>query len=62
MDASSKTGLTIRHFLYEDDIKLYAKNERDSDSLIHLTQIYSEDIGMSFGLEKFGRMTTRRGN
>ena len=46
-----KSGATISHLLYMDDIKLYAKNERDIDSLIHLTRIYSEDIGMSFGLE-----------
>ena len=44
-----------------DDVKLYAKNERDIDSLIHLTRLYSEDIGMSFGLEECGRMIARRG-
>ena len=44
-----------------DDIKLYAKNERDIDSLIHLTRLYSEDIGMLFRLEKCGRMIARRG-
>ncbi|XP_073412523.1 dynein axonemal heavy chain 8 [Dendrobates tinctorius] len=37
-----------------DNIKLYAKNERGIDSLIHLTMIYSEDIEMSFRLEKYG--------
>ena len=31
------------------------------DWLVHLTQIYSEDIRMSFGLEKCGRMIARRG-
>lgn len=33
-----------------DDIELYARSERDIDSLIHLTRIYSEDIRMSFRL------------
>lgn len=28
----------IRHLLYMDDIKLYARNECDTDSLIHLTR------------------------
>uniref|UniRef100_A0A8C4WGB1 Reverse transcriptase domain-containing protein n=1 Tax=Gopherus evgoodei TaxID=1825980 RepID=A0A8C4WGB1_9SAUR len=56
-----RNGTTISHLLYMDDIKLYAKNERDIDSLIHLTRIYSEDIGMSFGLEKCGRMVVKRG-
>ncbi|XP_055359272.1 5,10-methenyltetrahydrofolate synthetase (5-formyltetrahydrofolate cyclo-ligase) isoform X2 [Betta splendens] len=44
-----------------DDIKLYAKSKRDIDSLIDTTRIYSSDIGMSFGLEKCGRMVTKRG-
>ena len=37
------------------------KNERDIDSLIHLTRIYRNDIRMSFGLNKCGRMVSRRG-
>lgn len=35
------SGVTISHLLYMDDIKRYAKKERDVDSLIHLTRIYS---------------------
>ncbi len=31
-----------------DDIKLYAWNEQNIDSLIHITRIYSNDIEMSF--------------
>ena len=31
------------------------------DSLIHLTRIYSDAIGMSFELKKCGRMIARRG-
>ncbi|TWW73339.1 hypothetical protein D4764_15G0007330 [Takifugu flavidus] len=56
-----QSGTTVSHLLYMDDIKLYAKNERDIDSLIHLTRIYSKDIGMSFGLDKCGWMVSRRG-
>ncbi|TWW76590.1 hypothetical protein D4764_13G0012520 [Takifugu flavidus] len=41
-----QSGTTINHLLYMDDIKLYAKNKRDIDSLINLTSIYSKDIGM----------------
>ncbi|CAK6965214.1 hypothetical protein%2C partial [Scomber scombrus] len=44
-----------------DDIKLYARNERDIDSLIHLTRIYSNSIRMSFRLDKCGRMVSKRG-
>uniref|UniRef100_A0A3B3HW39 Reverse transcriptase domain-containing protein n=1 Tax=Oryzias latipes TaxID=8090 RepID=A0A3B3HW39_ORYLA len=56
-----RNGANISHLLYMDDIKLYAKSERDIDSLIHTTRIYSTDIGMSFGLEKCSRMVTKRG-
>ena len=46
----------MSHLLYMDDIKMYAKNEQDIDILIHINRIYSNDIGMSFGLDKYGRM------
>ena len=58
---SFKSGTTINHLLYMDDIKLYAKNERDIDSLIHLTRVFSCDIGMTFGLAKCGRLIVTRG-
>ncbi|TWW59399.1 hypothetical protein D4764_06G0009290 [Takifugu flavidus] len=57
-----QSGTTVSHLLYMDDIKLYAKNECDIDSLIQLASIYSKDIRMSFGLDKCGRMVSRRGN
>ena len=56
-----KSGTTINHLLYMDDIKLYAKNEQDIDSLIHLTGVFSFDIGMTFGLAKCGRLIVNRG-
>lgn len=43
-----------------DDIKLYTKNEWDTDLLIQLARIYNEDIRILFGLEKFGRMVDKR--
>lgn len=44
-----------------NDIKLHAKSERDIDSLIHTTGIYSNIIGMSFGLKKYSWMVTKTG-
>ena len=35
-----------------DDIKLFAKNEKELETLIHKVKIYSRDIGMEFGIEK----------
>ena len=34
-----------------DDIKLFAKNEKEQESLIHAVRIYSQDIGMKFGMK-----------
>ena len=38
--------------MYMKDIKLFAKNEREVETLIHAVRIYSQDIGMEFGIEK----------
>lgn len=51
----------IHPLLYLDDIRLYARSERDIDSLIHITRIYSKGIRMSFGQEKCCWMIPKRG-
>ena len=58
-----KSGTTINHLLYMNDIKLHvcAKNEQDIDSLIHLTRVFSSDIDLTFGLAKCGRLIVNRG-
>ena len=38
--------------MYMDDINLFAKNEKELETLIHIVRIYSRDIGMEFGIEK----------
>ena len=38
--------------MYMDDIKLFAKNERELETLIQTVRIYSQDIGKEFGIEK----------
>ena len=34
-----------------DDIKLFAKNEKEFDTLIVAVVIYRQDTGMEFGIE-----------
>ena len=34
--------------MYMDDIKLFAKNEKELETLIHAFRIYSQDIEMEF--------------
>ena len=41
----------INHLMYMDDIKLFAKNEKELETLHHTIRIYSQDIGMEFGIE-----------
>ena len=38
--------------MYMDDIKLFVKNENERETLIYVVRIYSQEIGMGFGLEK----------
>ena len=42
----------INYLTYWDEIKLLIKNEKELKSLIQAMKIYSEDIGMEFGIEK----------
>ena len=56
-----KGRTAINHVLYMDDIKLNVKNELDIDSLIHLTRVFSSDIGIAFGLAKCIRFIVNRG-
>ena len=51
----------INHLLFMDDLKLYAKNEAELDSLIQTVRIVSDDIGMEFGLEKCAVLILKRG-
>ena len=46
----SKSQEKINDLMYMNDMKLFAKNE--PETLIHAVGIYSQDIGMEFGIEK----------
>ena len=35
-----------------DNIKLFAKNEKELETLLHAVRIQSRDIGMEFSIEK----------
>ena len=35
-----------------DDINLFAKNEKELETLINTVRIYGQDIGIEFGIEK----------
>ena len=44
-----------------DDIKLFAKNEKELETLIHAVRIYSQGIGMEFGIEKCAMLVMKIG-
>ena len=35
-----------------NDLKLYSRSEKGLDSLVQTVRVFSEDIGMEFGIEK----------
>ena len=57
----AKNGEKINNLLYMDDLKLYARNERDLDSLIQSVRVFSRDIGMQFGVKKCAVLIMKRG-
>ena len=47
--------------MYMDDNKLFAKNEKELETLIRAVRIYSQDIGMEFGIEKCAMLIMKSG-
>ena len=54
----SRSQEKINHM---DDIKLFAKNKKELETLIHTVKIYSQDIGMEFGIEKCALLVMKSG-
>ena len=44
----TKSQVKINHLMYMDDIKPFAKNEKELETLIQTVRIYSQVIGMEF--------------
>ena len=47
--------------MYMDDTKLLAKIEKELETLIHTVRIYSQDIGMEFGIENCAMLVMKSG-
>ena len=47
--------------MYMDDIKLFAKNEKELETLIYTVRISSQDIGIEFGIEKCAMLVIKSG-
>ena len=44
-----------------DHLKLYSKSEKALDSLIQTARIFSEDIGMQFGIDNCVMLVMKKG-
>ena len=53
--------MKINHLLFMDDLKMFAKNKNQIDSLVSTVQMISQDIGMRFGVKKCGVSVMKRG-
>ena len=47
--------------MYKDDIKLFAKNEEELETLIYTVRIYCQYIGMEFGIGKCAMLVMKSG-
>ena len=57
----SKLQKKIDHLICMDDIKLFAKNEKELETLIYAVRIYSQMLGMEFGIEKCPMLIMKSG-
>ena len=44
-----------------DDLKLYAKSEEETNTLVRTVYLFSTDISMEFGINKCGILTIKAG-
>ena len=50
----------FNHLLFIDNLKLYGKSERELDSLVETIRIFSDDVGMVFGMSKCAVLVLKR--
>ena len=51
----------INPLMYMDEIKLFAKKEKEQDTLIHSVRICIQDTGMEFDIEKCAMLVMKSG-
>ena len=53
-------GRKINHLLFMNDLKLFGKSENEIKGYVSTVEVYSEDIGMGFGIKKCGVIIMNR--
>ena len=54
-------GFKQNHLFFMDDLKLFTKSKNQIDPLVQTAHIFSEEIGMQFGIKKCGVLIMERG-
>ena len=57
----SRSQEKINYIMYMDDIKLFAKNKKEVETLIHDVRIYSQGIEIVFGIENCAMVVMKSG-
>ena len=57
----SESKEKVNHLLFMDDLKLYSRSEKGLNLLVKTVRIFSEDIGMVFGIEKCAMLVMEKG-
>ena len=57
----SESKEKINHLLFMDDLKLYSRSEKGLDLLVQTVCVFSEDIGIEFGIEKYDVLVMEKG-
>ena len=52
----------VNHLLFMDGLNLYASNEKSLEVLIETVHVFSNGIGMEYGVEKCAVLTMKKGN
>ena len=56
-----KKEYKLNHLLLMDDLKLFAKSEEQTNTLVRTVYVFSTNIGMEFGTRKCEILTMKRG-
>ena len=56
----AKKEYKLNHLLFMDDLKLYAKSEEQTNTLVRTLYVFSTDISMDFGIKKCRIVTMKR--
>ena len=57
----SESKEKVNYILFMDDLKLYSRSKKGVDSLVQTVRLFSEDIGMEFGIEKCAMLVMEKG-